>query len=141
MPIEVITYLFPANSGNHPVAFTQHIAGAYQSVVDVTERNSIPAERRAAGMLVHMRTSGVSYRLGTGLTNSDWVLESIYGYQHTQTVATGTWLVNHNLGYNPHIDIVDTSGKNIVGLITHPTGGVLSKVEFNYAVTGSGYCT
>lgn len=47
--------------------------GLHTDVLDITERNSIPTERRKEGMLVYVKTpTPTMYQLVGGITNSDW---------------------------------------------------------------------
>lgn len=36
-------------------------------------------------------------------------------YVHTQGVASSTWIINHNLGYYPSIEVVDSAGTIVIG--------------------------
>lgn len=36
-------------------------------------------------------------------------------YEHTQGVSSDTWTINHNLGYNPNITVVDSAGTIVEG--------------------------
>ena len=47
--------------------------GGHRSVVDEVARDAIPADRRAEGMSVFVRTDGKEYRLVGGITNLNWV--------------------------------------------------------------------
>ena len=47
--------------------------GLHTDVLDITERDNIPAERRKEGMLVYVKTpTPTMYQLVGGITNSDW---------------------------------------------------------------------
>ena len=47
--------------------------GGYRTVVNITARNNIATERRSAGMLVYVTATDIVYKLGSGLSNTDWV--------------------------------------------------------------------
>lgn len=36
-------------------------------------------------------------------------------YVHTQGVASSTWTINHNLGFYPGIEVVDSAGTVVIG--------------------------
>lgn len=36
-------------------------------------------------------------------------------YSHTQGIPSSTWTINHNLGYNPAITVVDSAGTVVEG--------------------------
>lgn len=140
MPIEIISDLKPINNAPFPVSSVQYIQGAYLSVPTIAARNAIYPNLRATGMLVHIQADGNSYRLVGGIENSNWVGEAIASYTHTQSSAASSWLITHNLGYNPGIETLYVSGQ-IIGLISYPTGGILARVDFNKNYAGTGYCS
>ena len=41
------------------------------------------------------------------------------GFTHTQSSASATWTINHNLGYKPSVDLFSVGGVEIVGTVTH----------------------
>jgi hypothetical protein len=41
------------------------------------------------------------------------------GYVHTQSVASTTWIINHNLGYIPSVELVDAAGVEFNATVTH----------------------
>lgn len=74
MPISLISKIKPKNSGLFPVYEDVDVEGGFQTRDSTTDRDSIPSLNRKAGMLVFTRLDGYFYKLGTGLTNSDWSL-------------------------------------------------------------------
>lgn len=42
-------------------------------------------------------------------------------HEHTQSTPATTWIVNHNLGYNPVIEILSPGGLTVVAEIQHMT--------------------
>lgn len=60
-----------------PIAFNSELKGGYRTVSTIVERDAIFQERREAGMLVKVLSDGITYRLGTGQTNSDWIVDSL----------------------------------------------------------------
>lgn len=59
-------------------------------------------------------------------------------YTHTQASAAAAWVVAHNLGRKPMID-VQSSDQQVTARVTHPSN-TGSLVEFNVAVTGQALC-
>lgn len=41
------------------------------------------------------------------------------GYLHTQTIADTTWIINHNLGYKPSVELIDSGGNEFDAEVTH----------------------
>jgi hypothetical protein len=42
-------------------------------------------------------------------------------YVHQQPVPAGTWTINHNLGFRPSVELLDSGGQEIDGEVSHPT--------------------
>jgi len=42
-------------------------------------------------------------------------------YVHTQTSSSSTWTINHNLGFRPSVELLDSGSQEIDGDIAHPT--------------------
>lgn len=141
MPIKIISDIQPVTNARFPVVDITYVKGGYQSVGSLAERNAITLERRSTGMMVHVRDTNRTYRLVGGIFDSFWTTEVASTYEHTQSVSASSWLITHNLGYNPNIFLLDAAGVNINGQISFPTGGVLARVLFNSNITGSGFCS
>jgi hypothetical protein len=56
----------------------------------------------------------------------------------TQTVASATWQVQHNLGKCPSVTIADSSGHQVVGDVVHNSVNDLT-VFFSAPFAGSAY--
>ena len=59
-------------------------------------------------------------------------------YTHIQSVASNTWTVNHNLGFNPTAVVLDSAGTNCEGTFSYPTTNTLI-ITFTAAFTGTAY--
>lgn len=59
-------------------------------------------------------------------------------YTHTQAVASATWTINHNLGFNPTAVVLDSAGTNCEGSFSYPTVNQMV-ITFNSAFTGIAY--
>lgn len=60
-------------------------------------------------------------------------------YRHVQTTAAGVWVVTHNLGKYPAVQIVDTSGQIVMGDIVHDSINQLT-ITFSAITSGEAYC-
>lgn len=60
-------------------------------------------------------------------------------YEHTQSVASATWTVNHGLGKKPAITIFDSSGDECEGAITHVSNNQAT-ITFSAAFSGVAIC-
>ena len=139
MAVPVLSEFIPQASGQFPVVDVGNVRGAYWSVPSATERNNINVNNRRVGMLVHLQDVDLSYRLVGGITNSDWQLDGgATNYYATGIVAASSWNIIHNLGYNPSVTIINSSGELCMGKITY-SGTTSLNVLFTQVVTGSGY--
>jgi hypothetical protein len=41
------------------------------------------------------------------------------GYEHVQASASDTWLINHNLGYNPAVELLTVGGNEFEADVLH----------------------
>jgi len=56
-------------------------------------------------------------------------------YTHTQAVAAATWIINHNLGYHPLIEVFDTDGNLVEAAVTQ---GSLNTVTVEHSTPIAG---
>jgi hypothetical protein len=63
----------------------------------------------------------------------------LVAYLHTQGSSSATWTINHNLGYNPSIQLRTTGGVVFEGQITH-TSINQAVVSLASAVAGTARC-
>ncbi len=61
---------------------------------------------------------------------------TVNSYTHTQASAASTWVINHNLGFYPDIEVQNTGGVVVNGRVTHTTLNQ-TQVQFNIAVAGT----
>lgn len=59
-------------------------------------------------------------------------------YVFNQGVPSTTWNITHNLGKFPSVTIVDSSGRVVIGDVTHVNNDQLT-VTFNSAFSGKAY--
>lgn len=135
MPIPVTTYFEPQGSGY--IVDNTYVKGSVRSVLDDTERLNIPIQNRSIGMVVHEQTSDFSYRLGGGVSNSDWILLPVVAAFVDEVAGTGVDQT-HNLGKYPAVTIIDTSGNLVFGRIIYNSIQDLS-VYFSEFVRGEIY--
>jgi hypothetical protein len=92
----------------------------------------------------------VGIELDTGLMkigngNTDWdnlvysaVDSSQFSYTHTQSAVSDTWVIAHNLGYYPNIQIFDSGDNMVEGNVTH-SNTVSLTVDFSVGLSGIAY--
>ena len=73
MPIPLISELSPQNNGQFALLDDQFVRGGFHCVANLTERNSIPADRRKQGMKVFVQTTDLVYELNQDLLT--WVID------------------------------------------------------------------
>lgn len=117
--------------------------GGWKSVVDITERNAIPQERRKIGMAVYVQEDGQIYVLKDGTSNLNWVTlntgSSSQSYVHNQGIASSIWLITHNMGKFPAVTIVDSAENQVIGDIEYIDQNRVM-VTFTGAFKGKAYC-
>lgn len=59
-------------------------------------------------------------------------------YHHTQSIASATWTINHNLGWYPNLTVQDSSGSVVEGEIAYTNSNTLT-VTFTGAFSGDAY--
>lgn len=56
-------------------------------------------------------------------------------YLHDQGVPSDTWIINHNLGKYPSVTIIDSSNREVVGDVRHPST-IQTVLYFNNPFSG-----
>lgn len=59
-------------------------------------------------------------------------------YTHNQNTASDVWIINHGLGKNPSVTVVDSAGTEVVGDIEHIDTNTV-KIIFSAAFSGKAY--
>lgn len=62
--------------------------------------------------------------------------ESLIGFIYTQSQPSTTWVINHNLGYRPSVELLDGSSREIDGDVYHTTVNQTT-ILFNIPVAGT----
>lgn len=61
-------------------------------------------------------------------------------YLHTQSSPAATWTITHNLGVRPNIDVLDSSGSEIIADVQHASTNV-AVVTFPSPAIGKAVCS
>ena len=56
-------------------------------------------------------------------------------YTHTQSSASLTWTINHNLGFNPSVEILSVGGVEIEAQVTHTS---VNQTIINFVIATAG---
>jgi len=84
---------------------------------------------------------------GAGLASTDDLTEGVQhlyftparvSYQHTQGVASASWVINHNLHFHPNVTVQDSAGNIVEGELTYTNSDSLT-VSFQTAFSGEAY--
>jgi hypothetical protein len=59
-------------------------------------------------------------------------------YTHNQSVVSATWVINHNLGFNPNVSVIDSAGSDVEGDVTYDDVDNLT-IVFSAPFSGSAY--
>jgi hypothetical protein len=79
-------------------------------------------------------------KIGNGLTHWNdlpYVLDPdlVYGYVHTQSVASEDWVINHNMGKFPSVVCFDSANDEIEGQLSYVS---LSQVTIHFSSATGG---
>jgi hypothetical protein len=72
-------------------------------------------------------------------TGTYWLKVNQEHYTHTQNTSSNVWVVNHNLGKNPAVSIVDTGGNEVEGDVLYVNLNSLT-LTFSAPFSGKAYC-
>ena len=62
----------------------------------------------------------------------------VIAYTHNQGAVSSTWTINHGLTFQPSVQVVDSAGTTIEGVVNYNSSTQLT-VEFSVAVSGTAY--
>lgn len=65
-------------------------------------------------------------------------LTQTIAYAHSQTAVSSLWVINHNLSFQPSVQVVDSAGTTIEGVVNYNSSTQL-QIEFSNAVSGTAY--
>lgn len=74
----------------------------------------------------------IRYNLGQKVVQGS---EAALKYQHDQTSPSAEWIVNHNLGFTPSIEVLNTAGREIEGDVLHISLNQ-TRIYFNQPIAG-----
>lgn len=59
-------------------------------------------------------------------------------YEHNQSAVSDVWVINHNLGYNPNVTIMDSGGSQVEAELWYNNLNSL-EVRFSHGMSGKAY--
>lgn len=62
----------------------------------------------------------------------------VIAYTHVQSAVSNTWVINHDLTFQPSVQVVDSAGSTIEGVVNYNSSSQLT-VEFSVALSGTAY--
>jgi hypothetical protein len=62
----------------------------------------------------------------------------IIAYTHNQTAVSSTWVIEHNLSFQPSVQVVDSAGSTVEGVVNYNSSSQLT-VQFSVALSGTAY--
>lgn len=77
------------------------------------------------------KSSGTDY-------DTTWTDKPKVSYVHNQSATSDTWVVTHNLGYNPSVTVKDSAGNIIEGDISYNDSSSLT-LTFSMGTSGFAY--
>jgi hypothetical protein len=107
------------SGGPFPLMEDNYLKGGYQSVADIAARDAIITASRKEGMLVYVRDTDIIYKLGSGLTNGDWVEYGI-------TIVPGPVSAGNNPGTSVSVTGGAPTGSGLPGSVVLEGGSIVS---------------
>lgn len=153
---------------NAPIVLDTEMRGALRSISGGVGDylTNIPGAQIQEGMLVYVKTGYTSgattrtgdtyytYKLNNGESRSaitgavpnaesNWTEHVSSGggdlaYTHTQTVASATWTITHNLGKFPSVTVIDSADSVVIGDVVFTSVNELV-VSFSGIFSGKAY--
>lgn len=137
MPVNLIAEVQPYNNGQFAIVDQKNVRGGYRSVNQISDRDTIFTDDRYEGMLVYVINENVFFQLASDLiTWNEINLDKSFSFE--QPMSSTIWTINHNLGKNPSVTIIDYSGNNLNGLIEYIDLNNLT-ITFSPAASGNVY--
>ena len=62
----------------------------------------------------------------------------VIAYTHNQSAVSDTWIINHGLSFQPSVQVVDSAGSTIEGVVNYNSSSQLT-VQFSVALSGTAY--
>ena len=59
-------------------------------------------------------------------------------YTHHQTTASAEWIIEHNLGKNPAVEVIDSAGSVVVGDVQHNNTNIVT-ITFSAPFSGRAF--
>ena len=106
-------------------------------VGDLVSVGDVPAP---AGVVAVDPADGTAYRIAPNSLGGGGGGGGAVNYLHTQSSASDTWTVNHNLGYRPVVSVRSPGGVEVEATVTHVSVNQCV-VTFAAPYTGSVFCS
>jgi hypothetical protein len=86
--------------------------------------------------IVNQGTAVLSVASGQSLGPAD--IPALVAYQHTQSAASTTWTIAHNLNFFPNVTVIDSGGSMVEANVTYTNNANLT-ITFSSAISGVAY--
>lgn len=86
--------------------------------------------------IVNTPTPTATITSGEALGPSD--IPPLVAYQHTQSSASTTWTIAHNLNFFPNVTVIDSGGNMVEANVTYTNNANLT-ITFSSAISGVAY--
>lgn len=86
--------------------------------------------------IVNSGTQRISVSSGQTLGPAD--IPPLVSYQHTQSSASDTWTIEHNLSFYPNVTVIDSGGNMVEANITYTNNASLT-ISLSSAISGVAY--
>lgn len=90
-----------------------------QTVDASTAQIAALATKQTVGLGNVDNTSDLSKPISTATAAA--LAGKLTAYVHTQSTPASVWTINHNLGYRPSVELLDSGSQEIDGSVSHPS--------------------
>jgi hypothetical protein len=137
----VIAPVRPAAVGDtYPTAYANELLGGHKQVNLLTDRDAIAPSLREEGMTCWVIETGKLYVLTGGIADTNWAAfqSGSTTLVWTQSTPAAVWLVAHNTGQFPSVEVVDSTGALVEGDVVYVDSNNIT-LSFAGAFSGTAY--
>jgi hypothetical protein len=136
---------------------TVEVSKSKTTLVEVTRTKNVTTVEQGPSEVIEIRDPGVAgpanvLTVGTVTSGEaavtitgtapnqtlNFVLPTGGSYIHTQSTASPTWTITHNLGYYPAVSVVDSGDNHVIGDVNYVSINTVS-VSFSASFGGKAY--
>ena len=131
------------------IIFPNLDAGTYEAEIAISEGeevlksgiyNIVVEKSIISGDEILVRLIRTEEELRSKIKDLDILKEGVYdkAYEYTQSTASDTWIINHNLNKYPSITVVDSGGNQVYGDVKYLNKNTV-ELKYSYPFSGTAF--